>query len=231
MMMGCRWSATRGMLMLLGLAMMVVLVAATRAPQPPSLEPQTKAYRVELLRDSNAPADGRQLPAAEDFTPRNWAPVGFRWLAQPEDVTDELSKLLDDFHDAASKADYDRYFKHWSPASVFLGTDATERWVGMEFMQYAKKRFDTGKGWTYHPHDRHIQVAPGGEAGFFDELLENEKYGTCRGSGVIRRMEGQWWLMQYNLSIPVPNDLAERVVGLIKAGAPKEPKGEEKHRE
>lgn len=44
-------------------------------------------------------------------------------------------------------------------------------------------------------------------------------------------MDGQWWIMQYNLSIPVPNDLAERVVGLIKQGPPKAPEGERKHQE
>src|SRR5262245_21326927 len=87
--------------------------------------------------------------------------------AQPGDVTQTLSGILDDFHDAASKADYARYFAHWSPVSVFLGTDATERWVGAEFREYAKKRFDTGKGWTYRSHDRHVTLAPDGEHAFF----------------------------------------------------------------
>jgi hypothetical protein len=143
----------------------------------------------------------------------------------------ELSTILDDFHAAASKADYEKYFAHWSPLSVFLGTDATERWVGQEFRDYAKKRFDTGKGWTYRSHDRHILVAPDGEHAFFDELLENEKYGTCRGSGVFRKMEGKWWLMQYNLSFMVPNELAEGVTAIIKRGAPPAPRVDEKHKE
>jgi len=151
-------------------------------------------------------------------------------LALREDPTPELTKLLDDFHDAASKADYDRYFAHWSPMSVFLGTDATERWVGQEFRDYTRKRFDTGKGWTYHPHDRHITIAPDGEHGFFDELLAHDKYGTCRGSGVLRKMDGQWWIMQYNLSIPIPNELADRVVGMIRE-APKAPETHENHKE
>ena len=61
--------------------------------------------------------------------------------------------------------------------------------------------------------------------------IDNDKLGLCRGSGVFRRMEGQWWIMQYNLSIPVPNDLAERVVGMIKQNPPKAPEGERKHPE
>jgi hypothetical protein len=146
-------------------------------------------------------------------------------------IQQEVGAVLDDFHDAASKADFDRYFKHWSAASVFLGTDATERWVGQEFRDFAKPHFDKAKGWAYRSHDRHIEVAPGNEAAFFDELLDNERLGLCRGSGVLQKMEGQWWIMQYNLSIPVPNDLAERVAGLINQGPPKVPEGERKHQE
>src|SRR5205085_285888 len=103
------------------------------------------------------------------------------------------------------------------------------RWVGQEFRDFDKPHFDKGKGWTYKPHDRHISLAPGGEAGFFDELLDSEKLGLCRGSGVFRKLNGTWWIMQYNLSIPIPNDLAERVVGIVKAGPPKAAEGERKH--
>jgi hypothetical protein len=146
------------------------------------------------------------------------------------DPSSEVSSILDNFHDAAAKAEFDRYFEHWSPASVFLGTDATERWTGQEFRDFAKPHFDKGKGWVYQSRDRHITMAPGNEAAFFDELLDNAKLGVCRGSGVFRKMEGKWWLMQYNLSIPVPNDLAAKVVDLIKE-KPKAPETHEKHKE
>ena len=198
--MGYRWSATRGLMMIL---LLLGCVAAAWMQ----------------FAGERALAQGQKEGAVQGGA------------AQPGGgVQQELSAILDDFHDAASKADYNRYFAHWSPVSVFLGTDATERWVGQEFRDYAKKRFDTGKGWTYKAHDRHITMAPDGEHGFFDELLENAKYGTCRGSGVFRKMEGRWWIMQYNLSIPIPNDLAEKVVGMIQA-MPKPAAGEGKHPE
>ncbi len=214
-MMGCRWSATRGMFMLITVVWMLMLVSATQVGQPPMDEDDPKFQPADLVGDSRT----RVMP------------VSATEIIQPAESQAELSGILDDFHDAAAKADYERYFSHWSPASVFLGTDATERWVGQEFRDYAKKRFDTGKGWTYRAHDRHISMAPDQQAGFFDELVTNEKYGTCRGSGVFRKLEGRWWLMQYNLSIPVPNELAERIVGIIKEGAPKAPLGEPKHQE
>jgi hypothetical protein len=60
-------------------------------------------------------------------------------------------------------------------------------------------------------------VSPDGGVAWFDEALENEKYGTCRGTGVLRRIDGQWRIAQYHLTVPVPNDLLERVVKMIKA--------------
>jgi hypothetical protein len=129
--------------------------------------------------------------------------------------------VLDDFHDAAAKADYARYFSHWTEESVFLGTDATERWVGNQFGAFARPIFEKGKGWTYRPHDRHLSGS--GETVFFDELLDNEKLGLCRGSGVLRRVGGEWKVLQYNLSIPIPNERALQVAEMIRArpgGAP-----------
>jgi hypothetical protein len=165
-----------------------------------------------------------------------------RDFRQPEQV-------LDDFHSAAAAADFNRYFSHWTPESVFLGTDATERWVGDEFKDFARPIFERGKGWTYKPRDRHVTVV-GPDVVFFDELLDHGRLGTCRGSGVLKRFgaqaglargagaggvggqveqgdggpgaappAGEWKVMQYNLSIPVPNDKAEAVVRVIRPDA------------
>jgi SnoaL-like domain len=213
--MGSRWSMSRSLAVMM---VMAVLMAASGRSQPPREEKLTEAERAEQRAALQR--------AAQELEARRQHLDAVLLDARKQDV----SAILDDFHGAAAKADYDTYFAHWSPVSVFLGTDATERWVGQEFRDYAKKRFDTGKGWTYRPHDRHITLAPDGAHAFFDELLENEKYGTCRGSGVLRKMDGAWWIMQYNLSIPVPNELAEKVVGMIRE-MPKPPPGEGKHKE
>jgi hypothetical protein len=41
--------------------------------------------------------------------------------------SDAVAGVLDDWHDAAAKADEPRYFAHFSSDAVFMGTDATER--------------------------------------------------------------------------------------------------------
>jgi SnoaL-like domain len=130
-----------------------------------------------------------------------------------------VDAVLDGFHTAASRADFEAYFSVWEPDSLFLGTDATERWVGEEFKAFARTYFKKGKGWTYVPRQRRwtridLNVMQ------FDELLENEKLGTCRGSGVLVHREGGWKIVQYNLSIPVPNAIAEKVAGEIRALGP-----------
>lgn len=135
--------------------------------------------------------------------------------ATNDDEARTISIVLDSLHDAASKADGVRYFALFAPDAVFLGTDAAERWPIEEFKTYAMKRFETGKGWSYtlRKDARHIAVA--GDIAWFDELLDNAKYGECRGTGVLRRIGDQWKIAQYNLMIPIPNEIALDVVGLI----------------
>ena len=122
--------------------------------------------------------------------------------------------VLDDFHDAASKADEERYLGHFAPDGVFLGTDATERWTVEEFRKYVHPHFSKGKGWTYTARDRHVEIM--GDFAWFDEILDNKSYGELRGSGALRWIDGHWKILQYNLTFLVPNDKAEGVVDLIR---------------
>ena len=132
-----------------------------------------------------------------------------------------INSTLNSFHAAAANADFERYFATWTSQSVFLGTDATERWEGNAFKDFARPYFEKGQGWSYLPRDRHVSLSSDGNAAWFDELLENEKYGTCRGSGVLLRdSQGGWTIVQYNLSFPIPNDLAAEVTTRVKTWKP-----------
>jgi hypothetical protein len=142
-----------------------------------------------------------------------------------DDTAAKLSAVLDSLHDAAAKADFRRYFDCFAPDAVFLGTDATERWTVEEFKAFCKPYFDKGQGWTYTPRKnaRHITISPDGSFAWFDELLDNAKYGECRGTGVLRKVQseggnsGLWKIAQYSLSIPIPNARAGDVIVLIRA--------------
>ena len=130
-----------------------------------------------------------------------------------------VSEVLDALHQAASDADFDRYFGLYATDVIFLGTDATERWDRAQFMEYARGPFSEGRGWTYTPLERHVYIAPGGQTAWFDERLDNENLGETRGSGVLVKEEGEWRIAQYNLTIPVPNELAREFVARIREAA------------
>jgi hypothetical protein len=137
-------------------------------------------------------------------------------LPSPGDQRAVVDAVLDALHDAAARADAERYFACFDSEAVFLGTDPAERWTFAAFREYAANRFATGTGWTYRVTDRFTSLSPDGRAAWFDERLANDTYGECRGTGVLLRREDGWRIVQYNLTIPIPNDLAGRVVEMIR---------------
>lgn len=128
---------------------------------------------------------------------------------------------LDAFHRAAAQADEATYFSLLPDDAVFLGTDPGERWTGLEFRKFALPYFQGDSAWVYAPRRRALSVAADGKFAWFDEDLHNDAYGTCRGSGVLQWRGERWVVMQYNLSIPVPNELAGDLVARIRAMAKK----------
>ncbi len=140
--------------------------------------------------------------------------------APPRTVArDAIAQVLDDWHAAAAAADEQRYFAHFAPEGVFLGTDATERWTVAEFREYVHRHFPAGRGWTYVPHDRHVMLSENGTLAWVDEKLTNEKYGELRGTGVLRKIGGEWKLAHYSLTFTIPNEKAIEVVALLAAVA------------
>ncbi len=139
--------------------------------------------------------------------------------------TTTVEQTLDAFHAAAARADEAAYFALFAPHGVFLGTDATERWEKAAFQAFAHPYFAKGTAWTFVPRDRHVAFSSDGRVAWFDELLDSATYGECRGSGVLEKIGGAWKVQQYNLTIPLPNDLAKDVVAQIRAtkAAPKKP--------
>lgn len=134
-----------------------------------------------------------------------------------QQLVDELNSFLDKWHLAASKADGKIYFGAMDSDSIFLGTDASERWSFRAFQDFAKPYFNKGTGWTYKPNERHIYLSPKKDVAWFDEKLKNEKYGDVRGSGVLLRRATGWKIVQYNLTFPIPNEVTKEVISIIAA--------------
>jgi ketosteroid isomerase-like protein len=138
--------------------------------------------------------------------------------AGAEEQTDKqaITSVLDQFHQAAANANADQYLSLLSDDAVFLGTDASERWTKIQFTKFVQPYFSQGKGWSYVSKQRNISLLPVTTVAFFDELLQHKKYGTCRGTGVLIKTKQGWKISQYNLSLPIPNDIITAVVGSVK---------------
>jgi hypothetical protein len=144
--------------------------------------------------------------------------VGFAAsIASAQTAAQQVGTVLDDWHQAASVADEGRYFDHFAPNGVFMGTDATERWTVTEFRAWAKPRFQRKAAWSFQPRDRHIDFSSDRKTAWFDEMLDTPNLGLCRGSGVLVLLDGKWKITQYNLAVPIPNALVNGIVKQIGA--------------
>ncbi|MCF6141833.1 nuclear transport factor 2 family protein [Flavobacterium sp. K77] len=132
-------------------------------------------------------------------------------ISSSKNATTEVNQVLDNWHQAAAKASFTDYFEALAEDAVFIGTDATENWNKKDFQAYAKPHFDKGKAWSFTAVERHVFFDASGNLAWFDELL-NTQMKICRGSGVLVKVDGQWKIKQYVLSMTVPNEHSNTVI-------------------
>lgn len=125
-----------------------------------------------------------------------------------------LNSLLNNWHKAASQANYANYFDKMAENSVFIGTDASEIWTKSDFENYSKPHFENGKAWDFKALERNIYLNDIGNFAWFDENLQTNR-GTFRGSGVLEKIHESWTIKHYVLSVPIPNEDMEKVVKII----------------
>ncbi len=123
-----------------------------------------------------------------------------------------INLVLNNWHKAATEANFNNYFNAMTDDAIFIGTDATENWNKQEFIKFAKPFFDKGKAWNFTALERNIYFSSDKKTAWFDELL-NTQMKICRGSGVLVLDEkGNWKINQYVLSMTIPNDHTDEVV-------------------
>ncbi len=127
--------------------------------------------------------------------------------------TKVINDLLDEWHLAATNADFDNYFQKLDENSIYIGTDAGELWTKAAFIKFAKPYFDKGKTWDFKAIQRNIYLSDDFETAWFDELLDTWM-GDCRASGVVIKSETGWKIKHYQLSVTVPN---EKMKSFLKA--------------
>lgn len=127
--------------------------------------------------------------------------------------TQTINRLLDDWHAAAARADYNAYFGKIADDGHYIGTDATENWDKKAFATFSKPYFDKGKAWDFKAVERNIYLSKDGKVAWFDELLDTWMKG-CRGSGVLEKQGKEWKIKHYVLSMTIPNEVTDKVIPL-----------------
>lgn len=134
---------------------------------------------------------------------------------EPDGPQRALEGLISSWHQAATDADEGIYFDLMAPGSIFIGTDANERWTKEAFMGYAEAAFQKDTAWDFKTVYRHITVAEDHRHAWWDEKL-NTWMGTCMASGVLQKTTAGWKITHYQLSLAVPNDKVEAFQKMIK---------------
>ncbi|RWW99952.1 nuclear transport factor 2 family protein [Flavobacterium cerinum] len=129
----------------------------------------------------------------------------------PKTEKKAITTLLNDWHLAAAKADYNGYFGKIAEDGIYIGTDATENWDKKAFIAFSKPYFDKGKAWDFKALERNIYFSKDGKTAWFDELLDTWMK-VCRGSGVLEKQGKEWKIKHYVLSMTVPNDATKEVL-------------------
>jgi len=136
------------------------------------------------------------------------------FLFSQDTLNVRINNFLDEWHADAARADMQAYFDKIDEEGIYIGTDATENWTKQEFYAWSKPYFDKGKAWTFNAVERNIYFSEDKSVAWFDEKLQASEE-MLRGSGVLQLKNGSWKLMQYVLSLPVPNEKFKDVLKLI----------------
>jgi len=130
-------------------------------------------------------------------------------------LTRAVNAFVDEWHDDAAHARM-AYFDKIAPDGVYIGTDRTELWRRDEFKAWARPYFARKSAWSFKATRRNVYFSPDRSLIWFDELLDTPNMGPCMASGVIRKTAKGFEIVHYQLSMAVPNEVADKVTKLIK---------------
>jgi hypothetical protein len=122
----------------------------------------------------------------------------------------DIDSLITQWHQDAANANLEGYIDFMDSTCNYIGTDATENWKRDEFAAFCKPYFAKKTTWDFKTLQREVRINQTGNTAWFDEILDTHM-GTCRGSGALELNNGKWKLMQYVLSVAIPNESMEEV--------------------
>jgi hypothetical protein len=126
-----------------------------------------------------------------------------------------LDPIINEWHQNAANAAFDAYFGITTDDFVFLGTAPEERWSKDEFKAFCRPYFDKKSTWNFTPSSRQWNFSNDGITAWFDERLDTWMEG-CRGTGILSKIDGKWYLAYYNLHVLIENEKIKPFIELRK---------------
>lgn len=130
------------------------------------------------------------------------------------DDTQVVNELMDAWHRAAATADEDVFFGSMTEQGIYIGTDASERWLRDDMREWSKKYFERESAWDFTARDREVYFSASGREAWFEESLDTWM-GVCRASGVLTKTAKGWKIAHYHLSVTVPNEKIKAFIELV----------------
>jgi len=125
---------------------------------------------------------------------------------------DEVNAVLDRWHKSSGEVKYGPFLNVIASDGVILGTDHDERWDKAHVDKFGNQYFNPKNAWTYKYDNRHMHFNADSTTAWFDETFKiNTK--SFRGVGVLSKLDNEWKLRQYSMSMSVPYEDVKSAVG------------------
>jgi ketosteroid isomerase-like protein len=140
----------------------------------------------------------------------------------PEKDLTAIRTVLEQYTIARENEDINMVEKVWSNDEdiILIGTDSDENFVGWEQIRKAiQKQFGSFENVLISITDQKIQTDLDGRTAWFSQTLNYNfiynsiamTYEGIRSTGVLRKQDGKWKIIQVHLSVPVEVDIDEEM--------------------
>ena len=130
-----------------------------------------------------------------------------------KDNKTSMNVYLNKWHHDVAIFDYKSYFDFMSDGFIYLGTDPTERWTKTTFSEFCKPYFERESTWDFKTNWRNWYFSDDQSIAWFEESLETQME-ECRGSGVLKKVNGEWKIAHYNLAVVIENSKMKKFIKL-----------------
>lgn len=124
-----------------------------------------------------------------------------------------MDKRMNKWHNDVAIFDYEAYFGFMSSDFIYLGTDPGERWTKKTFSDFCMPYFERKSTWDFKTNWRNWYFSADENVAWFEESLSTQME-ECRGSGVLKKVDGEWKIAHYNLAVVIENEKMKKFIKL-----------------